>query len=603
MMPVDNEASSCWKQYNLQIVTASISMVISLVHTTTGVDITDLMSEDAVKTFNSTLDHIIQVGGLAYFESLPPWLQILLQTCIMFVIATSAWYLFVRMYRGCKSMRDWYYMEEAEYAAQQYLSTHYDEDINYVVNEMNDDEATNFLNELKGKGQRLRKAAEFLEKKRKEKQPDVSELDRLLQKMNVQTKDKLYELYFLSKTRDQFEKVAKNDLKVSSALLPNLVNEYQRYLDTHEVEKVLTNQRLGNKKEVLRMATSKFESTLEQSELSPVARKQLLKEKNELRQQPGYAKTNKKTNQTTKKHDACGETKEESNRALKQKQQIIIKDNTDEFLRLCENNNALNTAYLLVGFGSTGKYNDFENVKIGMDAVVRELNSTHGKGNWCIVFGGDRHKPMECDIAHLTKYFSEEHDVPLLAVQFASKHIDDYVNYAFQYTKDLKYDVVGEGYTENDLGPDRAPKLYAGWYGALMQPGDDLNKGLAGASKFYFREFGETFLRGVLAFGGGMVSCQDVRYALKKNVKVWFLTSEPKIWNKPEKLKNLWNAWWRKKDKETREGLWLQTVEPGDYESMGPVHKLYRDIVACGARREFGNWTRVNLDKVDPLKI
>jgi len=278
---------------------------------------------------------------------------------------------------------------------------------------------------------------------------------------------------------------------------------------------------------------------------------------------------------------------------------IVIADE-EAFLELKQE---LGQAYLLVGFGSKGLYANFENVKAQIDEAVDHLNDTVGTGKWFIVFGGDRYRRQECDIAHLAKYFTKK-KVKVVAVQFAGKEIDKHIHYKFQYKKDAFYDTIGAPYLSSG-----SRTLYGGWYGALMRPGDGIDQGLAGASKFYFRELGTSFLSGVLAFGGGMTSCQDVRYALRIGVKVWFFHCSPAP---PDGIEYLWKScWWDTNvkrewlsDSELSE-MWLQNMDWGAFKKLGPVRKLFRNIVDCHSEAclQRGKWLKVKLNVVDPLFI
>ncbi len=158
-------------------------------------------------------------------------------------------------------------------------------------------------------------------------------------------------------------------------------------------------------------------------------------------------------------------------------------------------------AYLFLGHGSKGQFNDVKEMERALDQVVGEFNLKYGQGKWLLVFGGDPANEQKPDIGYLVKRAKEKYpEIPVLAVQadeYKKWGVGDFVDYVYYYP------------TQRDAD------------GNILYGGNNANGELIGSSKFYLGdEFVKSGLSGIVSFGGGAIAKDEVNYALKNGLNV-----------------------------------------------------------------------------------
>ena len=192
-------------------------------------------------------------------------------------------------------------------------------------------------------------------------------------------------------------------------------------------------------------------------------------------------------------------------------------------------------AVLLLGFG-TSEYLDIQEAKKHVDDVVGELNTEYGENEWFFVFGGDKYEKLKVDLTHLIKYSYDRHDIKICVVQHDGIKDDSkpfkqifgqHVHYVYYYEKE----------TYPDTHPKRGRTMYAGWLESKIKENEGNEKGLGGSSKVYFYE--KEFISCIVAFGGGAISLDDVKYGLSVGKKLRYCKlnakDENKLWDSFEK--------------------------------------------------------------------
>ena len=159
-------------------------------------------------------------------------------------------------------------------------------------------------------------------------------------------------------------------------------------------------------------------------------------------------------------------------------------------------------AFLFLGHGSKGQFNDVNEMERAVDQVVGEFNIEYGIGKWLLVFGGDPAKVEKPDIGYLVKRVKEKYpEVPILAVQadeYKKWGVGGHVDYVYYYPtqKNAQGSIVYGGY-------------------------DEATGELLGSSKFYLSQaFIKSGLKGIVSFGGGDIARDEVKYALKNGLNV-----------------------------------------------------------------------------------
>eukprot|EP00798_Chlamydomonas_sp_ICE-L_P014770 gene14770-20820_t len=84
---------------------------------------------------------------------------------------------------------------------------------------------------------------------------------------------------------------------------------------------------------------------------------------------------------------------------------------------LSQHLDAFDATYMLNGHGSKNQYSCSEDeLRSKITPLVHELNSRHGAGHWCCMYGGDPYHPSVPDVSHLARVLHNE-GVPIVAIQ------------------------------------------------------------------------------------------------------------------------------------------------------------------------------------------
>lgn len=169
-------------------------------------------------------------------------------------------------------------------------------------------------------------------------------------------------------------------------------------------------------------------------------------------------------------------------------------------------------AFLILGFGSKGQYQDPEAAKHALDRQADQFDAEYGKGRWLAVFGGDPYKADAPDVAHLVRHLQETRAVTVMALQ--SDKVKEWGGV------DKEIDLVH--YVPTTTGAD----------GKIVWGGFVDGKP-AGPTAAYL---GEDFiggqnprLKGVVAVGGGEIAGQEAQYARQHGIPVHYIRAEARF--------------------------------------------------------------------------
>lgn len=163
---------------------------------------------------------------------------------------------------------------------------------------------------------------------------------------------------------------------------------------------------------------------------------------------------------------------------------------------------------IVTGFGSASEFDpeSFEKqVKDEADALVCKYNLLYG--DWVIIYGGDEISKGKTTIANVIKYIKENYDIQIVAVQS---------DYAKQWPPKLPNAVF---YCKTDFN-EKNEVIWSGYV-----PGTEE---LAGSAKVWFGKDIVAAVKEIAVFGGGPIARDEVKYALKNGIPVYYVKCKAK---------------------------------------------------------------------------
>lgn len=195
-------------------------------------------------------------------------------------------------------------------------------------------------------------------------------------------------------------------------------------------------------------------------------------------------------------------------------------------LKLTTHQELLNTTrnfsatLLFVGHGSKSQFADVPALLAEVDKVVTQLNARYSRGNWLAVFGGDPYNPEKPDIGVVMKHLKDS-DVPVMAIQsdvvIEWGGVDKYIDFVHWVPTA----------TVPETGVDGKPVVVDGQVKVKIVWGGFVDGKPVGPTATYlgadFISGPNPILSGVIAFGGGPIALEELKYASARGVPIKYV--------------------------------------------------------------------------------